>query len=64
MIQLSEDEMKTKTWIFLDEQNITVNWGEYDEDLAFNTKRRTNLMKWCKQLQKDTEDYFAKFVVN
>jgi len=42
--------MKTKTWIFLDEQNITVNWGEYDEDLAFNTKRRTNLMKWCKQL--------------
>ncbi|CDW72193.1 UNKNOWN [Stylonychia lemnae] len=64
MIQLSEEEMKTKTWIFLDEQTITVNWGEYDEDLAYESKKRTNLMKWCKQLIKDTEEYFAKFIVN
>eukprot|EP00347_Sterkiella_histriomuscorum_P007569 403348413 len=63
-ISLSEDEMQTKTWILLDEEQIQVNWGEYDSDLSMKSKKQQNLMKWCKVLIKDTEQYFAKFYSN
>jgi hypothetical protein len=31
-LELTEEEMSIKTWIFLGENRI--KWGEYDEDLS------------------------------
>jgi hypothetical protein len=58
---MSEDERATKTWIFLDEQQLYVEWGIYDNDLSHDVKQRTNIMKWCSGLIKETAEYFAKF---
>jgi hypothetical protein len=57
-IELSEDEIAAKTWIFLDDNMI--KWGIFDDDL-YDKKKSEKMMKWCSSLQKETEEYFAKF---
>lgn len=46
-VELSEEEILNRTWVFLDENKI--EWGELEEEFQ-DYKLRKRLMKWCSRI--------------